>query len=195
MKLREIADIRTGLVLARKKGDVHDAVHQAYRVVSLKAFHENGYLETDHLDTFVAQEVLDATYLTRPGDVLVRLREPNIAVYIDAKSAGLVVPSHVAIIRSHNDAAVNEFLAYFINSNHIQVQLLKVSKGTTIPMIKTKDLADLDIALPALESQHKTVSWLRLANRELELMDALKTAKDRYKKEILDTIIQQGIKA
>lgn len=195
VKLREIAEIRTGLVLARKKGDVHDAVHRTYRVVSLKAFGENGYLAPDALDTFVAQEALDAEYITHPGDVLVRLRAPNLAAYIDEQSAGLVIPSHVAIIRSGSGALVNEYLAHHLNANRVQNRLSKLSKGTTISMIKTKDLADLEVRLPTLDVQRKTLAWLRLANRETELMEALKAAKNRYKKEILDTIIQQGKKA
>jgi len=195
LKLKEIAEIRTGLVLSRKKADIHDEKYFTYSVVSLKAFSDIGKLMPEQHDDFVAQEILDDEYITQKGDVLVRLREPNLAVYIDDENTGLVVPSHVAIIRTMGSAIVEEYLAHHINSNSVQNQLSIVSKGTTIPMIKTKDLADLKIKLPPLEIQQRIVSWLGLANREIELLDALKTAKNQYKKEILDTIIQQGNEA
>lgn len=195
MKLKEIAEIRTGLVLSRKKGDIHDWLHHSYQVVSLKAFSQTGKLLLDALDVFVAHGAVDDEYLTHEGDVLVRLREPNIAIHIDSDSSGLVVPSHVAIIRSKYSGLMNEYLAHYINAHSVQRGMRKALKGTTIPMIKINDLADLEIALPSVDEQRRISAWIDLANKEIALLENLKTAKNHYKNDILDTIIQQGSEA
>ena len=191
MKLKLIANIRTGLVLSRKKGDIHDDEYYDYNVVTLKAFNENGKLANESLDTFVANEKLSDTYLTKRGDILIRLREPNHAVFIDDKSEGLVVPSLVAHVKA-KETINSEFLTYYLNSNTIQKKLQKEAKGTTISMIKTKDLADLEINLPSHEKQEQVVSLLQLANKEIALLETLKMQKINYKNEILDMIINQG---
>ena len=191
MKLKQLADIRTGLVLSRKKGDVHDDTYFTYKVVTLKAFNENGSLTYEYLDTFVSNEELSTTYLTKKGDILIRLREPNHAVLIDETTEGLVIPSLIAHVKFKEP--VNEkFLTYYLNRNATQKKLQKEAKGTTISMINTKNLADLELHLPTLEKQKQVVSLLQLANKEITLLETLKVQKINYKNEILDMIINQG---
>lgn len=191
MRLKDIAEIRTGLVLSRKKGDVHDDSYYEYRVVTLKAFGENGRLLKKSLDTFIADEKLPDTYLTQHGDILVRLREPNRAVLIDKEDKGTVIPSLVAVVRT--DEKINrEFLTHYLNSKTIQRKLQKEAKGTTISMIKTKDLSDLRLALPSYKRQEQIVSFLRLANQEIALLETLKKLKTDHKEKILDMTIDQG---
>lgn len=192
MKLENIAKIRTGLALNRKRGDIHDDIYYKYRVITLKSFSFTGKLLENELDEFVANEELNPNYMTSDGDILVRLREPNIAVHIDKSKAGLTVPSLIAIIKA--DESVNtEYLTHFINSNLAQKRLQKEVKGTTIPMIKAKDLSELEVILPPLEIQNKIVAMLELANNEIALLEELKTLKLKFKNELLDIIIQKEI--
>ena len=191
MRLKQFAEIRTGLVLSRKKGDVHDDEYYKYSVVTLKAFHQYGKLISENLDTYIAHEKLSDRYLTKKGDILIRLREPNHAVVITQNDTGLVVPSLVAHLKV-DESADCEFLTYYLNSKAIQKKLQKEAKGTRISMIKTKDLAELELILPPLEKQKKIVTLLQLANQEIDLLETLKTEKTNYKNEILDMIINQG---
>ncbi|MDY0402425.1 restriction endonuclease subunit S [Sulfurovum sp.] len=192
MKLNELANIRVGLPLIRKKGDIHDDVFYRYQVITLKAFSSSGFLLLNELDEFIASEELSANYIAEEGDVLVRLREPNLAVYIDQYSAGLIVPALMAIVKPKKDMN-SKYLTYFINSNSAQRQLKKELQGTTIPMLKTSELADLKVTIPSIETQDKIVSVLDLVNKELELLEELKNMKTQFKNEILDTILQRGV--
>ncbi len=191
MKLKQLANIRTGLVLSRKKGDVHDDDYFTYNVVTLKAFTANSTLIQKNLDTFVASEKLSETYLTKKGDILIRLREPNYAVYIDKASEGMIVPSLVAHVKV-KEAVNEEFLTHLLNAPSTQKKLQREAKGTRISMIKTKDLADLEITLPSIKEQGQIVSLLQLANKEISLLEVLKMQKTDYKNQILDMIINQG---
>jgi len=190
MKLEELAHIRIGVPLTRKKGDIHDDVFFRYQAVTLKAFSLTGELVQNELDEFIANEELSENYITQEGDILVRLREPNIAVHIDAQSSGFIVPALMAIVKPKKELN-SIYLTHFINSNSTQAMLRKEVKGTTIPMIKAKDLGDLEVTLPPKATQEQIVSLLELANREIALLEELSTLKTQFKNELLDTILKK----
>lgn len=192
MKLKEIADIRTGLVLSRKKASLSDDVKIHYKQITLKSFSNTTSLTLDCIDNFVSTEEITDTYLSRVGDVVVRLREPIIAVYIDESAKNMVIPSLMAIIRVESIMMHSEFLAYYINSTTSQQMLEKEIKGTTIAAIKTKDLEELEVVLPSLEDQKKVVAFMNLSQNEMELLDKLKKEKQQFSHAVLDTIIQSN---
>ena len=190
MKLDALAKIRIGLPLIRKKGDIHDDIFFRYKSVTLKSFSRTGVLLHNELDEFIATEELNENYITQEGDILVRLRAPNLAVYIDAKSSGLIVPALMAIVKP-SKTINNQYLAHFINSNIAQRKLQKELQGTTVSMLKAKELSDLEITVPPLKSQENIVAMLNLANQEITLLEELKTLKIKFKNELLDSIIKK----
>jgi restriction endonuclease S subunit len=191
MKLKQLATVRVGLGLIRKRGDIHDNTFFRYKAVTLKAFSTTGVLLHNELDEFIANEKLNDNYITQEGNILVRLREPNIAVHIDKDSIGLIVPALMAIIQPRKD--INSiYLTHFINSNIAQKQFQNGAiQGTTIPMIKTADLGDLEVNLPPIETQKKIVAILDLANKEIKLLAELSKLKTQFKNELLDTILKK----
>ncbi len=192
MKLGKLANIRIGLPLARKKGDIHDDIFFKYIAITLKSFSSGGVLLHGELDEFISTEELNENFMTQEGDVLVRLREPNIAVCIDKKSSGLIVPALMAIIKPIEE--INSlYLTYYINSNMAQKQLKKELQGTTIPMLKAGELADLEVILPPKETQDKIIAMLDLANKEIKLLDSLSKLKIQFKNELLDTILTKEV--
>ena len=192
MKLKEIADIRTGLVLSRKKASLSDDVKIHYKQITLKSFSNTTSLTLDYIDNFVSTEEIADTYLSRVGDVVVRLREPITAVYIDESAKNMVIPSLMAIVRVESSMIHGAFLAYYINSTTSQKMLEKEIKGTTIAAIKTKDLEELEVVLPSLEDQKKVVAFMKLSQNEMELLDKLKKEKQQFSHAVLDTIIQSN---
>ena len=192
MKLNEIATTRTGLVLSRKKAIAHDTSDHQYRLITLKSF-VSGYLSprTEHFDIFSAVEEIDESYMSREGDVLVRLRAPIQAVYIDRESAGSIIPSLMAVVRTESSAVDAAFLTHYLNTIEVKKQLEKKLKGTTIPMIKTKDLGELEVVVPPLDVQRKTVSLMALSLRERTLLEDLISQKQHFAQSALETIIQQ----
>ena len=93
LKLSELAATKSGLVLSRKKASLQSKIKRDYNVVSLKSFNENGMYDHTQLENFIANDVLKDDYLARKGDILIRLRGPNFAVYIDKDYDGLIVSS------------------------------------------------------------------------------------------------------
>lgn len=191
MKLKNISTIRTGLVTTRKKATIVDSEIIPYKVITLKSFNPNGSLRVDNLDTFISKEKIKETYLTQVDDVLIRLREPNIAINITEENSGLVIPSFVASIRVDKTKVDNKFLTYYLNSTTAKRALNSSITGTAINMIKTKELENLDIQLPSLQEQKKIVEFLDLTSKEINLLEELKNQKEKYYKEVFNNILKK----
>jgi restriction endonuclease S subunit len=192
VNLYDITTIRTGLVLSRKKAKLHSDIKHYYKQITLKSFSDSITLQTQFFDDFISIEEIDETYISKVGDIVVRLREPNTAVYINEKSAGLVIPSLFAIVRIYDQTVDNAFLAYYLNSKGIGKVLERDLKGTTISMIKTKDLGNLELNLPPVEVQKNIVRLMALSEKEIVLLDKLREEKQHYTQAVLDTIIKRN---
>ncbi len=192
MKLSYICNIKTGLVLHRNKAATYDDVQIPYKLLSLKAFANSITLDKSYIDEFVADTEVDSSYLTQVGDIVVRLRAPIRAVYIDEDSKGIIVPSLMSIIRLKDDTMIDaQYLTHYLNSKDVQKALQREIKGTTIPMVRTTDLNNIDVVLPPIQVQKDLVEYLKLAQKEIRLLEKLKTKKENLSKDILDTMIQQ----
>ncbi len=192
--LSDIATVRTGLVIARKKAQLDSPSKIEYEQISLKYFGAGVALTKPEKekDIFVAAEKIDRKYFTREGDVVVRLRAPSSAVYIEKEDEGLLIHSLLAVIRVHSNQVDAKYLAYYLNAQTIQRILKQDVKGTAIPMLKTKDLEQLAITLPPIEKQKALVQFLELADKEQILLQRLAEEKQRLSQAFLDTIIQQN---
>ncbi len=192
MKLGDICTIKTGLVLSRKKADAYSEVQIPYRVISLKSFNNSIALDRSVSEEFITDKEITSSYISQVGDVIVRLRAPVKAVCIDEDSKDMIVSSLMCILRLRDDVTVDSrYLAYYLNSKEVQYVLSRSIKGTTIPMIKTVDLKNIDVVIPSLKKQNSIVSFLQLAEKEVALLEKLKEKKEKLSKNILDIMIEQ----
>ena len=189
----DFATVRTGLVVARKKAKLDSVQQIAYEQISLRYFGTGVKLDRpeEEKDIFVSAEEIDSRYFTQAGDVIVRLRAPSSAVYIEKEDEGLLIHSLLAVIRVKSNKVDAKYLAYYLNAHSTQRILKQDVKGTAIPMLKTKDLEQLKVTLPPIEKQKELVKLLELADKERELLLKLANEKKQLSQTILDTIIQQ----
>ena len=192
--LGDIATVRTGLVVARKKAKPDSPQHIKYEQISLRYFSTGIKLDKPEKekDIFVSAEEIAGKYLTQEGDVVVRLRAPSSAVYIEKEDEVLLIHSLLAVIRVKSDKVDAKYLAYYLNARATQRVLKQDVKGTAIPMLKTKDLERLAVTFPPLEKQKKLVAFLELTDKERILLQRLAEEKQRLSQAFLDTIIQQN---
>ena len=189
MKLKELTDVKIGLSLERKKANLASTNTINYKVLTLKSFVSSNKLEELPYEYFTASTEIGTQYLTKEGDVIVRLRSPNYAIFINNNNTGLIVSSLMAIITNiFPNVLDSKYLTYYLNSQCIQSKL--VTQGTAIPMIKIVDLLELDISLPTIEKQQKIVNYIDAANQEIELLNKLTNEKNKLKTEIFETLIK-----
>jgi len=190
--LSKIANLRMGVVLNRKKADMSKEQKLYYSVVSLKSFNENAIYDNTFADEFISKEQIKEDYQVKQGDILLRLREPNFAVYIDKEYKNLIYPSLMVRVELQDSRFDANFIAHYLNSNIVKKALSTELSGTTIPMIKVTDVYEIKIPLINLDKQKKIVEYLKLAHKENELLQNLINEKQKYSKEIFETLALQG---
>ena len=192
MNLTNISEVQTGLVLVRKRADEKDKDTHNYRILTLKSFEPQGFLNEHELDVFFSKEKLEQKYLTNKGDIIVRLTTPYTAICINDKQEGLVIPSNFAIIRLKEKTYIPEFVALFLNSEIIEKKFFKSSISTTIPLIKTKHLREIDLSDIPLTTQKKIVELNQLQVKEKRLLSCLMEEKEKFAKASINKIIMEN---
>lgn len=192
VKLGDIATVRTGLVVARKKAQLDSVEKVKYSQVSLRCFGSGIKLDHLHTDVFVSAQKIDAKYFTQEGDILVRLRSPSLALYIEKEDEGLLINSLLSVICVNKQNVDAKYIAYYINSKSAKRLLILDTQSTAIPMVRNQDLENLEIVLPPLKEQQRLVSYLDTAQKEQDLLQQLIDEKQQLSQTILDTIIQQN---
>lgn len=186
MKLKDIAMVKTGLVLARKASEPMNAIYHKYMQLNLKCIQLDGTIDKSQLDTFESGEELSSNYLTQVNDVIIRLVVPNTAVLIDESTENLVVPSHFCIVRAIPGKAIPAFIQWFLNSDIVRAQLARGMTGTSIANVRPGLIGDLLMSPIPLAEQQIIGDVYRLGQKELRLMESLKEAKAKQYKLALD---------
>lgn len=180
MRLGEVAEIRTGLVLSRKKAEAEFEATAVYKLFSLNNISEDGTIVSDSFDEFVSNDELDSHYFTEEGDVLMRLSHPYTAVYIDKEHCGLLVPSYFAIIKANSSKVLPKYLAWYLNSANVKKQLGKSQSGSRIPSTNQKALKNISILQPHIAKQKALIELNQLHQKEKALYKRLLEEKELY---------------
>jgi len=190
MTIAEIAVVRTGLVTARKKKNVTSLRTYEYRLLNLKCITEEGRIDRSNIELYELSEELKDDYLTRMGDILVRLSAPYTAVLIDQPDlCGIVVPSHFAIIRADKRYAAPEYIFWSLRRDKNRITMMQNSSGSTaFGTISSGLIASLPITLLPLHEQQIIGDLLRLSEREQELLNKLAEEKKVYSTLLLNQI-------
>ena len=177
MKLSELAVVRSGLVLSRKQAC--EKTENRYSLLTLKSVKPDSTVSEKDLDVFDAIELLNKDYLTAIGDVVVRTSTPYTAILIDEKTADMVVSSNFVIVRCNTDKLLPEYLFWLLNTEIVKKDIFKNSAGNMLAAIKPQYFCDLDIELPDIREQKLIADFNMTARKELELLERLKTEKEK----------------
>ena len=191
VKLNDIAEIKTGLVLSRKKAEAHSPSEHSYKIVSLKSFTEDAIYDDAFADEFISSEQINEDYKVSRGDILMRLREPNFAVYIDKEYRDLVYTSLMVRIRVSSDKFDPHFVAHSLNSSAVKRAIAPDISGTAIAIISVASINNLKIPTLNLQTKNKIVKYLNLVRQESEILQNLTAAKQKYNKSIFENLIKK----
>lgn len=188
MKLGEIANIKTGLVLSRKAA-ISDRGVEEYKVITFKSLKSEGYLDENEFEDFYSSEGLNDSYITKEGDVVIRLSTPNTAAYIGKELEGAVVSSNFCVIRLIGDSIAPEYLAWYLNSSFVKKQINKELIGSAVPVVKVSFLSELSIEDIPKEKQRKITEINNLYIKEKQLLSTLIREKEIFYKKIMTELV------
>lgn len=112
MKLRDLASVRSGLVLSRKQSK--ERTSDRYPLLNLRCIRQEGSVDLGEADVYEAKEPLKDEYLTQSGDIIVRLTAPYTAVLIDETTTGMVISSNFVVIRTESGLLLPEYLFWLL---------------------------------------------------------------------------------
>ncbi len=178
MQLGEIAQIKTGLVLSRKKAEIEYDAKATYKLLSLKNISEDGMIVNESFDEFTSNENLDDHYFTEEGDVLMRLSQPFTTVYIDKNYTGLLIPSYFAIIKVNDTKVLPQYIAWYLNTKKVKNELERSQAGSRIPSTNQHTIKNIPIVLTSINKQQVLIEFYQLHQREKLLYKKLIEEKE-----------------
>ncbi|GEN36590.1 restriction endonuclease subunit S [Aneurinibacillus danicus] len=194
MLLGEIADIRAGLVLTRKKATIEYNVQATYKLLTLKNFNEDGSFNSEPFEEFHSNEKLEQHYFSAEGDVLIRLSHPNTAICVGKQHSGLLVPSYFAIIKVHHSEFLPEYIAWYLNSDTVKKELERSQSGSRIPSTNKNVLSAIPIPFITVAKQKAVIELFKLHQKEKALYQKLIEEKEQLFKVVSQQIVEEAFK-
>ena len=120
------------------------------------------------------------------GDILFSTVRPNQKHFgiIEAGTENLLVSTGFAVVTVDATIADPYFIYYYLTQSSVieSLQAIAEQSTSTYPSIKPSDIEDIELDLPALETQKKIGSTLRMLDRKIALNE-----------EINDNLMQQAV--
>ncbi len=189
IKLKDLAQIRTGLVLSRKQSN--KGSDYLYNQLTLKSMNAAGYIDVSLLDEYYAMEDLKEIYLTSVDDIIVKLTAPYTAVLIDETTKGLVVPSQFVIIKCNPQKISPIFLVWILNSDIAKKEFVSNNTSNMLGAIRPHFVGEIELKDMSIEMQNTLGEMYVLAQKEQRLLEELKEKKEKYIKTILEKVYKE----
>lgn len=183
--LSEIADVFVGVVPKRYIEEGNNNFKKVIVQGSIK-YGENFY----DLDSMEFSEKLNEKYLTKHGDILMKLTSPNDAIYVEEE--GLVIGERIAIIRLKENYNY-KFLVHLLNDNSVKRQLHRVISSGSIPRVSIIDIKDLELLIPERSIQNKIASLLDSLDERISIYNSLIESDKKFKEAILYEMLRRQI--
>ena len=127
------------------------------------------------------------------GDILFSTVRPNQKHFgiIEAGTENLLVSTGFAVVTVDATIADPYFIYYYLTQSSVieSLQAIAEQSTSTYPSIKPSDIEDIELDLPALETQKKIGSTLRMLDRKIalneEINDNLEQQAQSYFQELL----------
>jgi restriction endonuclease S subunit len=189
MKLGEMANVRSGLVLSRKQARGSTGIR--YPLLNLRSISAEGSIDRSQLDVFDAVERLAPEYVSRVDDVVVRMSSPYTAVLIDETSAGIVISSNFIIIHCNKSIILPEYLFWLLNRPETKRAIYENTSSNMLGAVKAKFFTDFDVLPLSMEDQRKIAAMNALAIKETQLLHRLACEKEQYYNQLINNIYEE----
>ncbi|GIW81690.1 MAG: hypothetical protein KatS3mg105_3497 [Gemmatales bacterium] len=198
-KLKQITHIRNGYQF-RGKIEPFDLVTGdgaaaplppgVVRVIQIKDIDEDRRLHAGDL-TPVRIDAAPEKYEARQGDVLFLVRGHRLfATAITEPIRDAVATGYFFILRPMSGTILPGYLAWYINQPPFQAELRTYMKGTHQPLVSRKDIENLRVEVPPLETQATIVALEDLRLREQHLLASLRQKRSA----LLSAISMQAVR-
>ncbi|MGU9937076.1 restriction endonuclease subunit S [Empedobacter brevis] len=170
VKVKEIANFSFGFHTSKieKKG---------IKYLQARNFNEVGQF-LNNVDNFIAKDKTKEDHILNDGDILFVGKGMRFFAHCYKKEMGDAVASSIFyVIKANREVVLPDYLTCILNHSKSHNYFNSIGAGSSIPSIRKSELADYEIDLPSLETQHKIVEMYNLHNQEIQLLEQLKEKK------------------
>lgn len=187
MFLGDVLEVRSGLVVSRKKAKDENSAKYKYKQLNLRSVSKEGYIIEDELEVLSTDEIISSDYMTVVGDVVVRLTDPYTAIYIDDAYAGLVVSSNFAIIKESKDYN-SKFLAFYLNGDTAKKKLYSNMQGSIIKSINLVAIEQLELPLIPKSTQEVYGNLFSAIVAKLQTIEKIRELEIKLQKQLVEQV-------
>lgn len=133
----------------------------------------------------------DGTTFTKrfqKGDVLFGKRRAYLKKVAVADFDG-ICSSDILVLRAKQDKMIPELLPFYISAEPFIQYAVSTSAGSLSPRTKWKDLGELEVAIPDLETQKKILTVMQNVESTRILLDVQKSNLKKLKQQLLNEIL------
>jgi len=177
VRIEDCADVRPGF--SAKGAIVHDPEGSLQVITAQHITRGDVYRYTKDHALLIAPPKFYEKYLVTADDILFMSRGiNNYAVLIESVPDPTIAPLTFFIIKPRQNV-LSDYMAWYLNQDMMKAKLNEIRTGAGTPMIPSKELRELLIPLPPLETQKKIAELGRLQMREKQLLHQLAEETDR----------------
>ena len=213
--LKEIADVTTGFTIRRNLeatsgNNQHEIIPFWHHRTALKTYpmphspNNDGVnipliliknITADNtIDTknllWIENKFIDKDRQAKPEDILLLSQGAhNRAVVVPGKIESAIFSSFFRRIRITATNVLSDYLQWYLNQEKTKKYLKRFTVGTDIQFLPTRELKELPIPIPNIDTQKDIIAISNLQQEEKELSNKLITKKDILISSILNRLI------
>ena len=164
--------------------------HGAIGILQMKDITDN-YLSFDYqnIDKSSDFDFKEKFYLKKNDILFVSKGVNNYAIAIDDIDFKVVPSATFFVIRADEKIIVPEYLVWYINQRDAQNYLNEKKAGTYVPNLNKQDIMELPVKVPPIKIQKAIAQTAVLLNKEIEILDKIKTnRKELIQNQLLNLI-------
>lgn len=145
------------------------------------------YQNIDKVSNFLFKEKF---YLQKNDILFVSKGINNFAIAVEKVNFKIVPSATFFVIRVEEKKIIPEYLVWYINQKEAQNYFNEKKAGTYVPNLNKQDIMELPIKVPPLKIQKAIAKTAVLLNKEIEILDKIKS----YRKELIQNQLLNLIK-
>jgi len=139
----------------------------------------------------ISKDLLVQKFILKNNDILFSAKGSRKFAFLYKSIYGLASASSTFfIIRITDKNILPAFLSWYLNQKPAQDYIKSQSKGTFISSINIKQISEIDVPMPAIETQEKIIEIDSLRKKEKELINVISNKKDI----LIENILYKKIK-
>lgn len=190
-KISDIVRIRSGMVVSKTTNNNEEKLTNTFvRLLVTSDFDDDGNLLKEIQPNAIYKPVFEKNFL-KAGEILFNAKGRRFfAMVFNEEFPHCIAGSTFLVLTITSNEVIPNYLLWYLNHE----QTLKVFNAKiytqTLPSVSLKELADLQITVPDLETQNNIVLLDQLKNKKLKIRKQLIELENQY----INTLTYKKIK-